>query len=102
MRQRALFILIGGLLSVAAWASAQTIVGQPSDTGQTTIVERANGQQLSTHADRVSVSADGQEMTMTGHVVVDINGLSVLADRVVIKDGEYRLDGNVRLKAPGR
>jgi lipopolysaccharide assembly outer membrane protein LptD (OstA) len=50
-------------------------------------------------ADRVERSTSGDsELTMTGHVTLAAKGVSVLADRAEVQDGEYRLEGNVRLR----
>jgi len=38
--------------------------------------------------------------TLTGHVVLTVNGLVVTADRAVMQDGKVALEGNVRLTLP--
>ena len=40
------------------------------------------------------------ESTVTGNVVVEVNGVVVRADRAVIRNGEVTLDGNVRMTLP--
>ena len=41
-----------------------------------------------------------QQRTFIGNVVLEVNGVTVRADRAVIKDGEVSLEGNVRLTLP--
>lgn len=40
------------------------------------------------------------ERTLTGNVVLEVNGVTVRADRAVIKDGEVTFEGNVRMTLP--
>ena len=40
------------------------------------------------------------QRTLTGNVVLQVNGVTVHADRAVIKDGEVTFEGNVRLTLP--
>ena len=40
------------------------------------------------------------QRTLTGNVVLQVNGVTVHADSAVIKDGEVTLEGNVRLTLP--
>lgn len=87
-------ILVCGILSAVVLVSAPTLAGQTRRTVGS--LEAAIG---ATEADQVSVSAG--ETTLTGHVIIQVNGVMVSADRVVIQqDGEYRLEGNVRMKVP--
>ena len=40
------------------------------------------------------------QRTLTGNVVLQVNGVTVRADNAVIKDGEVTFEGNVRLTLP--
>jgi lipopolysaccharide assembly outer membrane protein LptD (OstA) len=40
------------------------------------------------------------QSTLTGNVVLQVNGVTVRADQAVIKDGEVTFEGNVRLTLP--
>jgi len=40
------------------------------------------------------------QRTLTGNVVLQVNGVTVHADQAVIKDGEVTFEGNVRLTLP--
>jgi hypothetical protein len=46
-----------------------------------------------------SMTSGAQTMTME-NVTIETNGVTISADRAVLKDGEYRLDGNVRVSVP--
>jgi lipopolysaccharide assembly outer membrane protein LptD (OstA) len=46
------------------------------------------------------LAVNAPTMTLTGNVSIEVNGAIVLADRAVLKEGEFRLEGNVRLKVP--
>jgi hypothetical protein len=41
-----------------------------------------------------------RQRTLTGNVVLEVNGVIVRADQAVIKDGEVTFEGNVRLTLP--
>ena len=40
------------------------------------------------------------QSTLTGNVVLQVNGVTICADQAVVKDGEVTFDGNVRLTLP--
>ena len=54
---------------------------------------------VSTSADRMVREQSGRT-TLTGNVVLTVDGVTVRADRVVIQNGEATLEGNVRLTLP--
>ena len=90
MRHRMwLFLVGGGILSFVVMTTAQRF--QPSGSA-----DRVGGDRTSAE----SVSSAGGRVTLTANVVIEVNGVTVLADRAVIRDGEYQLSGNVRMKAP--
>ena len=41
-----------------------------------------------------------RQRTLTGNVVLEVNGVTVRADQAVIKDGEVTFEGSVRLTLP--
>jgi hypothetical protein len=41
-----------------------------------------------------------RQRTLTGNVVLEVNGVIVRADQAVIKDGEVTFEGNVRMTLP--
>ena len=88
MRQRLWLALIGGgILSLVVLTAAQRL--QPPGSP-------ASGGRVGTHAD--NVISTGDQVTFAGNVVIEANGVTVLADRAVIRNGEYQLAGNVRMK----
>ena len=72
-------VVIGAVLCLGAFAAAQ-------DNPFTTL------------ADKVAVGPT--QTTLTGNVVLTVNGVVVRADRAVIQDREVTLEGNVRLTLP--
>ena len=72
-------VVIGAVLCLGAFAAAQ-------DNPFTTL------------ADKVAVGPT--QTTLTGNVVLTVNGVVVRADRAVIQDREVTLEGNVRLTVP--
>lgn len=107
MRKRTLLVAFGGIVSAAIFASAQTQLGGAVP----------NGARVKIEADREEVRAripsstqlppsgngpspTGIATTWSGNVVIEANGVIVLADRATLKDGEYNLEGNVRLRVP--
>ena len=106
MRQRTWLTLVGGILLGAALASAQAL--QPPTPGAQTPVSQNNvttlriisgGQILRLHADAIR-TADNEGITLTGNVIIEVNGVTVSADKAAVKDGVFQLEGNVRMKAP--
>jgi lipopolysaccharide assembly outer membrane protein LptD (OstA) len=90
MRLRMWLALVGGgMLSLVVVTTAQRFQPSTSSFPDT-------GGRVSAHADQVSPT--GGQVTFTGTVNIEVNGVTVQADRVVIRDGEYRLEGNVRMK----
>ena len=64
------------------------------------IVVAQDDPRFSTSADKVVREQPGRT-TLTGNVVLTVNGVVVRADRAVIQDGgEVTLEGNVRLTLP--
>ena len=105
MRQRLWVALLGvGILSLVVLTRAQ------APNNERTLEDRKNsayrdlvqaGAELKFRS-RVSVQADnaistGGQTTYTG-ISIKVDGVTVLADRAVIRDGEYQFEGNVRLK----
>ena len=84
MRQRTWLILVG-VLSMVVLAAAQARLQNPG-APRTTV-----------HSEKVSTASG--EVTMT-NVEIEVNGITIHADRAVRKGGEYRLEGNVRLTVP--
>jgi hypothetical protein len=111
MRQRTWLTLVGGILvggimlgSVLVRAQAPVTEQQRTLEERTAATYRALVQAAAEQKfrSRVSVQADnaistGGQTTFTG-VSIKVDGVTVLADRAVIRDGEYQLEGNVRLK----
>jgi len=94
MRPRTLLFVLSGVLFMTALVIGQRFqstnpVGQPPRAAK--VLMQADGSRTT-----------GAETTMTGNVVIEVNGVTVVADRAVVKDGEYRLEGNVRLRVPTR
>ena len=91
MRKRVLAIAVGIVLSLGAFAVAQTA---PFTVRADSIVHE------------VTWGVGGQtapvpvQTTLSGNVLFEVNGVLVRADRAVIKDGEVVLEGNVRLTLP--
>jgi hypothetical protein len=79
-KRRVIPVVVGAVLCLSAFAAAQD-------------------QPLTTHADSVVVGPN-QQTTLTGNVVVVVNGVVMRADRAVIQDGEVTLEGNVRVTLP--
>jgi lipopolysaccharide assembly outer membrane protein LptD (OstA) len=63
------------------------------------VVAAQEDPRFSASADTVVREQPGRT-TLTGNVVLTINGVVVRADRAVIQDGEVTLDGNVHLRLP--
>jgi hypothetical protein len=108
MRQRTWLILVGGILvggmtlgSVLARAQAPGEQTPQDRTAQVyrDLLQRAAElkfrSRVNVQADNV-ISTDGQT-TFTG-VTIKVDGVTVLADHAVIRDGEYQLEGNVRMR----
>jgi lipopolysaccharide export system protein LptA len=92
MRKRVTAVAIGAVLGLGAFAAAQA----------PTYTVRADR-----HISHVTLSAGINEpnvkvtqSTLTGNVVLQVNGVTVRADQAVIKDGEVTFEGNVRLTLP--
>jgi lipopolysaccharide export system protein LptA len=80
-KRRVIPVVVGAVLCLGAFAAAQ-------------------GQPLTTHADNVAVGPT--QTTLSGNVVVVVNGVVMRADRAVIQDGEITLEGDVRVTVPRR
>ena len=90
MRQRTWLALVGGgILSLIVVTTAQRF--QPSTSSLPD-----NGGRVSTHADNVNLA--GGQVTFTGNFSIQVDGVTVLADRAVIRDGDYQLEGHVQMK----
>ena len=90
MRPRTWLALVGGgILSLVVVTTAQRF--QPSTSSFPD-----SGGPVRAHADQVSPT--GGQVTFTGKVSIEVNGVTIQADRVVVRDGEYQLEGNVRMK----
>ena len=90
MRQRTWLALVGGgILSLVVVTTAQRFQSSTSSFPD-------SGGRVSTDADNVNLT--GGQVTFTGNVSIQVDGVTVLADRAVIRDGEYQLSGNVRMK----
>ena len=111
MRQRTLLtlvgvVLVGGMMLGSVLVRAQAPSNAREQTPQDRVasayrelVQLAAEQQfrarVNVQADNV-ISTNGQT-TFTG-VSIKVDGVTVLADRAVIRDGGYQLEGNVRMK----
>ena len=91
MRKRMTIVAAGALLCAGAIAAAQA----PPYTVQ---ADRGNFQQAI--LDPGSKAGNPVQATFTGNVVFVVNGVTVRADRAVVKDGEVQLEGNVRMTLP--
>ena len=80
-RRRVITVVIGAALCLGAIVVAQ------------------DDPRVSTSADNVVREQPGRT-TLTGNVVLTVNGVVVTADRAVIQDGQVTLEGNVRLTLP--
>ena len=78
-KRRVITVVIGAVLCLGAIAAAQD-------------------QPFTTQADKVAVGPT--QTTLTGNVVLTVNGVVVRADRAVIQNGDVTLEGNVRLILP--
>jgi hypothetical protein len=106
MRQRTLLTLVGGILvggmmlgSVLVRAQAPGTLEERKAASYRELVQLGAELQF---RNRVNVQADniittGGQTTYTG-VSIKVDGVTVLADRAVIRDGQYQLEGNVRVK----
>ena len=90
MRKRMTIGVAGALLCAGAIATAQA----PPYTVQ---ADRINRQVI---WDLGSKAATPVQTTFTGNVVFVVNGVTVRADRAVVKDGEVQLEGSVRMTLP--
>ena len=92
MRKRVTAVAIGAVLGLGAFAAAQA----PAYTVRADRhIARAT---LSAGIDEPTVRVT--QRTLTGNVVLEVNGVTVRADQAVIKDGEVTFEGNVRLTLP--
>lgn len=90
MRKRMTIVAAGALLCAGAIAAAQA----PPYTVQADRINRQITWDLGSKA------ATPVQTTFVGNVVLVVNGVTVRADRAVVKDGEVQLEGNVRLTLP--
>lgn len=89
MRGFTMVVTVGAVLGLGAFATAQA----PTYT--------ARADRHIAHATLSSGTAwKVTERTLTGNVVLQVNGVTVHADSAIIKDGEVTLEGNVRLTLP--
>jgi hypothetical protein len=91
MRKRILTVAVGAVLCAGIVAGAQTALF----TVRADKIEREVAWGVGGQTAPVPVQS-----TLTGNVVLTVNGVLVRADRAVIKDGEVALEGNVRLTLP--
>ena len=92
MRRLVMVVTIGAALGLGAFATAQ-------EPAYTVRADRfINHATVSSGIDQPSVRVT--QSTLTGNVVLQVNGVTVHADSAVIKDGEVTLEGNVRLTLP--
>ena len=91
MRKRMLIFAAGVLLCAGAFVTAQD---RPYAVQADKIVRDVQwwigGQ----------TAPEVRQTTLTGNVVLEVNGVLVRADRMVIKEREVSLEGNVRLTLP--
>jgi hypothetical protein len=90
MRKRVVAVAIGAVLGLGAFAAAQA----PPYT------VRADRHIASGTLSAGEPAWTMTHRTLTGNVVLEVNGVTVRADQAVIKDGEVSLEGNVRLTLP--
>ena len=93
MRKRVIAVGVGAVLGLGAFAAAQA----PAYT--------VRADNYIAHAtwpfegiDKPAVKVTHR--TLIGNVVLQVNGVTVHADRAVIKDGEVTFEGNVRMTLP--
>lgn len=92
MRKRVTAVAIGAVLGLGAFAAAQAPAYTVTADRKTSVVHWSLGINEST----MKVT----QRTLTGNVVLQVNGVTVHADQAVIKDGEVTFEGNVRLTLP--
>jgi hypothetical protein len=96
MRKRILTVAVGVVFGLGGYAVAQvqpyTIVHADGSYGEAQFSASDPGSPLIT----------GRRWTLTGNVVLEVNGVLVKADRAVVNQqtGEISLEGNVRLTPP--
>jgi hypothetical protein len=93
MRKNVTAVAIGAVLGLGAFAAAQA----PAYT--------VRADNYIAHATWPSEGISKQAVkvthrTLTGNVVLEVNGVTVHADRAVIKDGEVTFEGSVRMTLP--
>lgn len=90
MRKGVTAVVIGAVLGLGAFAAAQappyTVRGDRHIVSVTFGADPPAGTRTSS--------------TFIGNVVLQVNGITVHADRAVIKDGEVTFEGNVRMTLP--
>ena len=85
MRQRMWLALVGGgILAGVALTTAQRFQSTAPDSSRGRV----------THAD--GIRASGGQITLNGNVRIQVDGVTLLADRAVIQGTEVTLEGNVR------
>ena len=91
MRKRIVAVAIGAVLGLGAFAAAQALpyaIKSDSNFVEASFNERGEVWK--------------RQWTHTGNVVIEVNGVVVMADRAVVnqQNGEVALVGNVRLTLP--
>ena len=92
MRKRVTAVVIGAVLGLGAFAAAQAPAYTVRADREFALVKLSRG--INEPAVR------GTQRTLTGNVVLQVNGVTVRADQAVIEDGEVTFEGNVRLTLP--
>ena len=90
MRKRILIVVAGAIVCAGGFAVAQNPQTEIRLKADTTMVVKA---------DQIANQASGQ-ITLTGGVSFQPNGVLVRADRAVVNQREVTLEGNVRMTLP--
>ena len=93
MQKRVVTVVVVAVLCLGAFAAAQA---PPFTILQ---ADRVQGQAQSDFS-QWGAAWVLKQTTLTGNVVLEVNGVLVRADRMVVKDGEVELEGNVRMTLP--
>lgn len=92
MRRLMTVVTIGAVLGLGVFAAAQEQAYTVQSDRYISHATIGNG------VDQPAVTVTGR--TLVGNVVLRVNGVTVRADRAVIKDGEVTFEGSVRMTLP--
>lgn len=101
MRQRTLLLTVVAILSAVVFGSAQTQSGIVISNDRVKVTaDSLTTRPIYSGAAARGLTSYALETTLTGHVIIESNGVTVVADRAVLRDGEYHVEGNVRVRVP--